>query len=352
MEMAAKNLDIERESRVVLLSDGNSTAGPADADVATLTDTYVGEGIGLTTIGVGDDFNVSLMRGLAERGTGNFYFVEDAQAVTEVFTQELEYFVSAIALDLQVEVESDPSHVFGEVLGTSRWETGDERFGSMKVPALFLASRKSDTPDPEGRRGGGSSLFIAMNPQTGQFQTDKMATVRARYRMPGAEEFIETEVSVENPFRDAAPAAGYASHEGMLEAYAMYNMFLGLRAGSAMAQESYDCALDIVESLRETAIAWNQAAPDEDIAADIELVEIFKANLVDEGAAAGRAIVCEYDLYESGVYEAQDPGFYQDDPYLHEPMACSAGSAGQAGPLGIALLLLAMARRFARRRRG
>ncbi len=48
-----------------------------------MTDGFVEQGIGLTTIGVGLSFDVALMRGLAEHGAGNFYFLEDAAAATE-----------------------------------------------------------------------------------------------------------------------------------------------------------------------------------------------------------------------------------------------------------------------------
>src|SRR5262249_47178297 len=94
----------ERQNRVIFLSDGNATAGDTSTEhIMQMASDRVLKGIGLTTIGVGDDFDVALMRGLAEQGAGNFYFLEDPSAATEVFTEELEYFMQPIALDIQLE---------------------------------------------------------------------------------------------------------------------------------------------------------------------------------------------------------------------------------------------------------
>src|SRR5690606_16024746 len=67
--------DVERQNRVILVSDGLATVGITDdQSIQAMAERYFQDGIGLTTIGVGRDFNVNLMRSLAERGAGNFYF--------------------------------------------------------------------------------------------------------------------------------------------------------------------------------------------------------------------------------------------------------------------------------------
>ncbi|TMQ20251.1 MAG: VWA domain-containing protein [Deltaproteobacteria bacterium] len=56
----------ERQNRVIFLSDGNATAGDtSQSDILAMAAGRVRRGIGLTTIGVGNDFDVGLMRGLA-----------------------------------------------------------------------------------------------------------------------------------------------------------------------------------------------------------------------------------------------------------------------------------------------
>ena len=89
----------DHQNRVILLSDGNATSGITDTStIIANADSAIERGIGLTTIGVGHDFDVQLMRGLAEHGAGNFYFLEDGSAAAEVFGQELDYFLTPLAL--------------------------------------------------------------------------------------------------------------------------------------------------------------------------------------------------------------------------------------------------------------
>src|SRR6185369_12075885 len=69
----------DRQNRVIFLSDGLATAGNTSTSaIIDMATSRIIRGIGLTTIGVGTDFDAPLMRGLAERGAGNFYFLENA----------------------------------------------------------------------------------------------------------------------------------------------------------------------------------------------------------------------------------------------------------------------------------
>src|SRR5207302_4262286 len=159
--------------------------------IITMADSYVSRGIGLTTIGVGQEFDVQLMRGLAEHGAGNFYFLEDASAATEVFMQELDYFVSPLALSLHVDAVAGVGWDFGEVVGSTLWQAST-RAGTMDIPAVFVASRTSVGPDPGtgGRRGGGSMLFIALHPNAMNDSAGKVADLTLTYRLPGSGQVV------------------------------------------------------------------------------------------------------------------------------------------------------------------
>ena len=90
------------------------------------------------------------MRGLAEHGAGNFYFLEDATAATEVFTEELDYFMSPLALDVQISRDRRRRlHVRrGTSAATCGATTSDG--GSMSIPAVFVASRTSQSGGTAG----------------------------------------------------------------------------------------------------------------------------------------------------------------------------------------------------------
>jgi Ca-activated chloride channel family protein len=335
----------ERSQRVILLSDGQPTAGITDpAQIIGMAEERISSGVGLTTIGVGRDFNLSLMSGLAERGAGNFYFLEDPQAIEEVFTEELDYFVEPLALSVTIEVRATGDHLLGEVIGTKLW-FAEGQVGSMHLPALFRASRTSDQPgEGGGRRGGGGTLFIEMQPIQG-LATGDIAEVRMRYRPIDSEEYVEQSILVSHPADPAvSPEDAFYSHEAMAKQHAMYNLYLGLRAAADESQDHYNCALARLRDLDARAAAWNLELKDEDIEADRDLIQTFMANLRSQGAQdVPEGQFCEGDPWLG-------PGD-QDDVYYNEgPLGCSAGGHGTGAGM-LMLLLCSAALVLASRRR-
>jgi Ca-activated chloride channel homolog len=123
-DLSVAALASNRQNRVIFLTDGLATYGTTDpVAIIAMADGYVQRGIGLTTIGVGLDADVQLMRSLAEHGAGNFYFLEDAAAATEVFKQELAYWVSPLALDIHIDAIAGNGYNFGEVIGSTLWQS-------------------------------------------------------------------------------------------------------------------------------------------------------------------------------------------------------------------------------------
>ncbi len=338
-ELAAAAMTPERQARVIMLSDGLPTVGVIGGGaIIAMANEHIGTGIGLTTIGVGQDFNVDLMRSLAERGAGNFYFLEDPSAVDEVFTEELDYFVTPLALGVSLGLTTAPGYDLGEVLGTRLWKT-DGNAGDMFVPAVFLASRTGEEPG-EGRRGGGSALFIDVLPAQGLAASSEIGDVQLTYRLPDTGEVFESVASVENPSDPAAVLESpYFSHEAMSEQYAIYNIFLGLREASRVAESfSHSCALAHLQTIDKKAARWNFSREDPDIAADRALIAQLMSNLRAHGAL---------DAEELGGDPCRSGHGTGDEYYEDEYYGCSAAPGGGAG----AALLLILALPFALRRR-
>lgn len=320
----------ERSQRVILLSDGQPTAGITNPEqIIALAEERIAGGVGLTTIGVGRDFNLSLMTGLAERGAGNFYFLEDPQAIEEVFTEELDYFVEPLALAVTIEVRAAGNHQLGEVIGTRLWRA-EGQVGSMHLPALFRASRTGDEPgEGGGRRGGGGTLFIEMQP-TQALRAGDIAEVRMRYRPLDSEEYVEQSILVSHPADPVSPGDAFYSHEAMAKQHAMYNLYLGLRAAADEAQYDYTCALSTLRDIDARAAAWNLGLDDADIEADRALIRTFMDNLRQQGA---------WDVPEGESCSSYGYPMPVDDVYYNEgPFGCSA--AGHAGTGAGALMIL------------
>ena len=332
----------ERQNRVIFLSDGLATAGNTDpAAIQTMAAQAVGKGIGLTTIGVGDEFDIQLMRGLAEQGAGNFYFLEDNTAATEVFTEEVDYFMQPIALDITLGVTAGAGYQLGEAAGTTLWTNGATN-GRMAIPAVFVASRTTQSGEL-GRRGGGSMIFVPLTPIAGN--DGKVADITLSYRLPNTTQKILQTVTLDYAADPSdTPEQPYLSSPEMSERYAMYNMYLGLH--QATEAQSLGCALSILQATRAAAMTWNAAHEDPDIADDLTLVDQYLANLSARG---------EYATY-NGVYPppsscavaTPEPPYGDpmpvDDVYVH---GCSTG--GPTGGLTVMLGALLVLRRRRRR---
>jgi Ca-activated chloride channel family protein len=101
-----KNLGGDYVHRVLLLSDGLANVGPSSpADLGRLGAALLKEGISVTTIGIGNDFNEDLMTSLAERSDGNHYFVESSSDLPRIFALELGDVLSIAASQVIIEVE-------------------------------------------------------------------------------------------------------------------------------------------------------------------------------------------------------------------------------------------------------
>jgi len=92
--------------RIVLLSDGLANVGPSSpSDLERLGAALLKEGISVTTIGVGTDFNEDLMSRLAGSSDGNHYFVESSRDLPRIFAAELGDVLSVVARKVVVEIE-------------------------------------------------------------------------------------------------------------------------------------------------------------------------------------------------------------------------------------------------------
>ncbi|HTE56302.1 MAG TPA: VWA domain-containing protein [Kofleriaceae bacterium] len=333
-QLGLEAFDPARQDRVILVSDGLATIGITDdAAIQSMADRYLSDGIGLTTVGVGLDFDVELLRGLAERGAGNFYFLEEPAAISEVFREELDTSVTPIALDVQLSVAAEAGWRIGDVIGTHYW-AGSDRSGEVQLPAVFMASRESDQPGEYGRRGAGGAIFLSMVPTEGTVwdPSDALAAVRLTYRLPGGEERLETRLDVDSRPDADSPGEAYLGDESMAEHYAMYNVFVGLRAATREAEYgSYSCALGVLERLDSSAARWQAEFADEDLEADRAIIARFADNLRARGATSAEQ--CGYE-----------------ESYEEYPAYCQAGGSAATGAASWGLIGIALALAIGRRR--
>ncbi len=90
-------------NRVILLSDGHANEGVTGKQkLFAIAKEYRSSGGGISTMGVGDGFDEELMEGIAEHGGGNFYYIDKADGIPEIFEQELEGLLSVVAQNVKL----------------------------------------------------------------------------------------------------------------------------------------------------------------------------------------------------------------------------------------------------------
>ncbi len=100
-----KYFDKEKVNRIVLLSDGLANVGPSSTSaLAKLGKELRGEGFGVSTVGLGDDYNEDLMTALAEASHANYYYVKDAEKLPGIFKDELGTVKNAVARNVKVTI--------------------------------------------------------------------------------------------------------------------------------------------------------------------------------------------------------------------------------------------------------
>lgn len=92
-------------NRVILLTDGLANRGITDrATLLGLCRTACAAGITTTTIGFGADYDEKLLRGMADAGGANTWYIERADQAADVFAEELEGLLTLCAQMVTVDI--------------------------------------------------------------------------------------------------------------------------------------------------------------------------------------------------------------------------------------------------------
>lgn len=101
-----KFLSGNRINRVILLSDGLANVGPSSPSVlADLGASLAKDGISVSTVGLGLDYNEDLMSRLARASDGNHAFVEHPEHLASIFDREFGELLSIVAKEVEVEID-------------------------------------------------------------------------------------------------------------------------------------------------------------------------------------------------------------------------------------------------------
>jgi Ca-activated chloride channel family protein len=130
-EMAYRAFQEGAINRVILCSDGVANVGRTgpEAILEVISD-YAERGITLSTVGVGmGNYNDVLLEQLADKGDGNYAYVDTIEEAERIFVEDLTSTLQVIAKDAKVQIDFDPEVVSRyRLLGYENRDVADEDF--------------------------------------------------------------------------------------------------------------------------------------------------------------------------------------------------------------------------------
>ncbi|MCB9762320.1 MAG: von Willebrand factor type A domain-containing protein [Alphaproteobacteria bacterium] len=211
-QMASNSYEHGHVNRVVVLSDGDANIGRTSHDEILRTITqHAEEGITLSTIGFGmGNYQDTMMEQLANKGDGNYFYIDTFDEAREVFGEKLGGTLQVIAKDVKIQVEFNPEAVMAyRLVGYENRDIADRDFRNDRVDA--------------GEIGAGHTVTALYDVILKDGYHDELATVRLRAKRPGpdsaAREWAtvlhtdalgETFASASKDFRVAVASATFA----------------------------------------------------------------------------------------------------------------------------------------------
>ena len=161
-------LSSEHVNRIVLLGDGMPNVGAVDPQsFRILAQGYREVGVAVTTIGLGTEADLALLRDIAHWSSGTSRFINDRSTMEEVFGSGLGRLIVPVAQDLMVEVRLASGVSIVDTWGY------DHRIVGSTVRYTIPALHDSDYE---------TLVAILGVPSAGQPGEHRIATVTASYR--------------------------------------------------------------------------------------------------------------------------------------------------------------------------
>jgi len=175
-ETALRHFQAGGLNRVVLMTDGAANLGDVDPQhLKTQVEVERKQGIALDCFGIGwEDYNDDLLEVLSSHGDGRYGFLNTPEEAAAGFATQLAGALKVAAADVKVQVEFNPQRVTAwRQIGYAKHQLTKEQFRDNTVDAAVIGAAES-----------GNALYtIQLNPQG----EGPVATVRVRFRTPGAE---------------------------------------------------------------------------------------------------------------------------------------------------------------------
>ena len=228
-KVAADNFIKGGVNRVILATDGDFNIGvTSQGDLIRLIEAKAKGGVFLSVLGVGtDNLKDSTMQKLADKGNGNYAYLDSVDEARKVLVQQINGTLMTIAKDVKIQVEFNPARVASyRLIGYEKRLLRKEDFNNDKVDAGEIGAGHTVTALYEVVPAGPGATDPAANvppvdplkyqpPTVADTKASpEMVTVKLRHKKPDGDVSELTERSFTDngsKFENAAPDLKFAA---------------------------------------------------------------------------------------------------------------------------------------------
>jgi Ca-activated chloride channel family protein len=209
---------------VILATDGDFNVGvSSDGDLVRLIEEKREDGVFLTVLGFGTgNYKDSKMEQLADKGNGNYAYIDDILEAKKVLVKEMGGTLLTIAKDVKIQVEFNPAKVKGyRLVGYENRLLNKEDFNDDKKDAGELGAGHTVTAIYEIIPAGSDEILASVDPLKYQApvapsksSSNEIMTIKFRYKAPSENvSKLITEVLKDEkvPFAKASENCRFAS---------------------------------------------------------------------------------------------------------------------------------------------
>jgi len=248
--IAKENFRKSGNNRVILATDGDFNVGvSSEGDLTRLIEERRNDGIFLSVIGVGaGNLKDSKMMALADKGNGNYAYIDNAQEAKKVMVGQLSGTLYTIAKDVKLQVEFNPDKIKSyRLVGYEKRVLDNSEFNDDKKDAGDMGAGHSVTAlyevIPVGAEDGTGRIDPLIYQRPVLVPSNDLLQVKIRYKNPAedASVLFAKQVGVQDVvgapsenFRFAAAVAEYAMllRDSEFKSRSSYRQVLELAKGA------------------------------------------------------------------------------------------------------------------------
>ena len=208
-KVAQENFIKNGNNRVILATDGDFNVGASsNTDMQTLIEEKRKSGVFLTCLGYGmGNYKDSKMEILADKGNGNYAYIDNIQEANRFLGKEFKGSMFAIAKDVKIQIEFNPSLVQAyRLIGYENRKLRPEDFKNDTIDAGELGSGHTVTAlyeiIPTGVKNElyqePSDLKYTKTDASSTNFNNELATIKFRYKKPDGDKSTEMTALISN----------------------------------------------------------------------------------------------------------------------------------------------------------